>query len=582
MPRAAKIALAVAGSLLGLFLIAFGASFVFNSADVPRGVTVAGVDIGGQDEAAARDDIRRALRDTLAGPVRLAVQGSDEVLELDPVTAGLSVDLDATLAEVKDAGPLSRVKGLFGASRQVEPQASVDDDALRAALRRLAAEFNRPLQPGTITFTGTTPTAVLPASGRTLDIDGAIEAITENWLEGQPVQVPGEVIEPEATPAQVRRVLAEVARPAVAGDLMLTTKAGPLVLTPADVASVLEFVPTEDGPLTPSVNGSVLLKRLGDRTEVVERAPADASFEIEDGEPVLVPARAGRSIRPTVLSAAVRAAIAQPDLTASLALDRELPEISNAKARSLGIEEEIGSFTTYFSCCPPRVTNIKRIAELTDGLLVLPGGSFDLNAEVGRRTRANGFVGAPQILNGEFVDAVGGGISQFATTMYNASFFAGMADVTHTPHSYYISRYPEGREATVSFPKPDLVWQNDSPNGVLITTRATDTSINVTLWGTERYDEVLSLSSGRSRITEPEVQRLPAGPACEASGGRNGFDITITRVLKIDGEEVKRDSDKHRYDPEPITVCVREPEPTPAPKPTRPPAPEPTRAPPAT
>ena len=81
-------------------------------------------------------------------------------------------------------------------------------------------------------------------------------------------------------------------------------------------------------------------------------------------------------------------------------------------------------------------------------------------------------------------------MSQFATTMYNATFFAGMEDVEHKPHSYYITRYPEGREATVSTPAPDLKWRNDSPHGVLVTTSYTGTSITVTLWGTKRYDEV--------------------------------------------------------------------------------------------
>jgi vancomycin resistance protein YoaR len=98
--------------------------------------------------------------------------------------------------------------------------------------------------------------------------------------------------------------------------------------------------------------------------------------------------------------------------------------------------------------------NIHRIADIVDGHVVLPGEQFDLNELTGPRDRARGFVDAPQILDGEFVDRIGGGISQFVTTMFNAVFFSGLKDVEHSPHSYYISRYPPGREATISYPSP--------------------------------------------------------------------------------------------------------------------------------
>jgi hypothetical protein len=70
---------------------------------------------------------------------------------------------------------------------------------------------------------------------------------------------------------------------------------------------------------------------------------------------------------------------------------------------------------------------------------------------MGERTAARGFVLAPMIQAGKLVDAVGGGVSQVATTFYNAAFFAGLELIEHTPHEFYISRYPMGREATVSW-----------------------------------------------------------------------------------------------------------------------------------
>ena len=106
--------------------------------------------------------------------------------------------------------------------------------------------------------------------------------------------------------------------------------------------------------------------------------------------------------------------------------------------------------------------NIRKTAEIVNGAMVAPGDTFSLNGYTGPRGAAQGFVESGIILNGRADKAVGGGISQFATTLYNAAYFAGMEDVAHTPHSYYISRYPAGREATVYEGAIDLKFKNTS------------------------------------------------------------------------------------------------------------------------
>jgi vancomycin resistance protein YoaR len=206
----------------------------------------------------------------------------------------------------------------------------------------------------------------------------------------------------------------------------------------------------------------------------------------------------------------------------------------------------------------PRVENIHRIADIVDGYVLRPGDQFDLNGYVGPRDKARGFQEAPQILEGQFVDRVGGGVSQFATTIFNAVFFSGLKDVTHTPHSYYISRYPPGREATVSFPLPDLIFENDSPHGVLIKTSYTSTSITVTFWGTKRFDEVKSITGARTRIRDFGTEYVDRDD-CTATDGAEGFDIVVTRVFVDGGREVRREDFKTRYKPEPRFICGKAP-----------------------
>lgn len=165
---------------------------------------------------------------------------------------------------------------------------------------------------------------------------------------------------------------------------------------------------------------------------------------------------------------------------------REDPGVRGIEwAKSLGIVEVIGEFTTNYQPNQTRNINIQRIAELTQGAVIEPGGEFSINDYVGRRTRENGFVDAGVISNGVFTTSVGGGISQYATTLFNAAFFAGLDFGDYQSHSIYISRYPYGREATVNFPNVDLEILNTTPYGVLLWPTTDETSITVTLYGTK-------------------------------------------------------------------------------------------------
>ena len=152
-------------------------------------------------------------------------------------------------------------------------------------------------------------------------------------------------------------------------------------------------------------------------------------------------------------------------------------------AEGLGIKHQVSSFTTEYPSGQQRVKNIHRGADLLNNTVVEPGQVFSLNQTIGPRTEARGFVTAPVFAEGEFFDDFGGGVSQLATTTYNAAFFAGYQDVTHQPHTIYISRYPPGREATVNYGAIDLQFRDDSPHGILIRTYYSDTSVTVALYG---------------------------------------------------------------------------------------------------
>ena len=242
--------------------------------------------------------------------------------------------------------------------------------------------------------------------------------------------------------------------------------------------------------------------------------------------------------------------------------DRELEAVyvtepatfTMAQLDGLGPVEVIGEFQTG-GFASDSGKNIRRAAEQIDGIVVRPGETFSLNEATNPRNAAAGYVEAGIIRNGRPARGVGGGVSQLATTLFNAAYFAGMEDVEHHEHSYYISRYPAGREATVFGDVLDVKFRNDGPTSVQIQTEWTPSAVTVRLVGIKRY-EVTSSQSSRSRPTSPQTITIPEGEACSASGGASGFTITDTRTLRdIASGETREESHTVTYDPIPRVIC---------------------------
>ena len=249
----------------------------------------------------------------------------------------------------------------------------------------------------------------------------------------------------------------------------------------------------------------------------------------------------------------------------------EVPEVEVIK--KVGDLHLVSQYTTYHNCCAPRVINIQLFADTVDGAVVPPGRTFSLNRHVGQRTVEKGFVAAGSLFNGNMATSVGGGVSQFATTFYNAVFWGGYEDVFHWPHSSYFHRYPEGIEATINWPDLDVVFRNDSSVDVLIRTEYTDTSITVRFFGDNdgrtvvgewqngagrlevlfeggpQARVVTAQISERTNITEPpDTWYIPnpwlrVGGRSRAQSALEGWETRITRTINQAGRE-----DTHEWD----------------------------------
>ncbi|MEU5862294.1 VanW family protein [Nonomuraea sp. NPDC047529] len=541
--------------VLVLAALAYVVPAVMMSGAVLRGTRVGGVDIGGLTVTQAADKLRTELGARLSRPV--TVQAGAKKDTIQPDEAGLELDVVGTIGQAPSGfpGPVEVWRGLTGTT-DVPPKLTIDTSQLTRTVEGLAEGVDKQPREGKVVFSGLVPKARMPEDGVLLDRDDAVRRIGEAFLRGGgAVVLTMRPARPATSAESVESALAE-ARKAVSAPVTLTLAGKQAQLTPAMIAAHLSYAPGDDGALVPEFDAEAALAPVENSLVDATQQPRDATYQIVGDKPVLVPARKGRGVNAKLLARDIEKLFGSDGpRTVEVKLGVVTPEVTTGQIRGLGIKENVGTFSTTFDCCPPRVTNIRRMAQELDGRLVKPGETFSLNEATGERTVEDGYVQAGQIVGGRMVDIVGGGVSQFATTMYNAAFLGGFDLVEREPMDYYAPSYPAGRDVALLYPDRDLKWRNDSEYGVLIKTTTTPTTVTVSLWSTKRYDKIEAVESER-RDFKPFGRATSGEAGCVAAMGQQGFTIDVTRVFYKDGEVVKKDKKLvTKYRPQTALTC---------------------------
>jgi vancomycin resistance protein YoaR len=541
---------------LGVLVLVAGAGTAATYAyrgDVPLGVTVLGADLGGlgRAEAAAALRAHLAADARLSAPVTIKVDDRDATVE--PAGVGLVVDVDATVTEATKGSPSP-----FG-ERAVAPVVAVDADLLDAALRKSLGKVGEPMTKPAVVFDGVEPRAVHPKPGRDLTPATSADAVRAGWPAATTITVPLVEVNAVTTAAEVDQLVTDLAQPAVSGPVTITSDRGDLTVPPAAIAKSLVLTADKTGRIEPRVDVKKLRAAVKKPIAKLETAAKDAKFSLKGGKPSIVAGAEGTAVdlnamAPSLLD--VLRSTSERSLAATVT--KAEPEQSADDLGKLGVKEKVSTFTTKFTggLGSSRSQNIVQAAKQVEGTLVLPGETFSLNKHTGERSYKQGYRDAPVILGGKLVPGVGGGVSQFTTTLFNATYYAGLKDVEHKPHSYYFDRYPAVIESTIFYPDLDFKFKNDSPHGVLLDTSWTSNSITVSVWSTKVWDKVTTEWSKRRNITSPRTITLPDGPSCIATGGLPGFTQDAFRLFHQDGKVAKREKFTWKYDAEPNYICA--------------------------
>ncbi|MBN2247318.1 MAG: VanW family protein [Coriobacteriia bacterium] len=569
-PRGVRIGFVITAVLLVIIGGVAVADLAITRGRVHAGVQVGPVDVGGLTRTDAAGAIAATVAERSATPVSLAVEG--ERWDVSAESVGLSVDATG-LAELAygvgrggfGEAVIERARAVLGGVT-IPLELDCDEEAVRQLVERINAAVAEPPQDAAIVVDGASVTRVPPADGRGVDVDDAQRAVVDAFMSDERI---AEVQLVELAPAidEARSEAAyEAARRMVSAALELYYEDRTWRIESSTIGGWIDFRSMEgtDGPVLEAyIASDEVSATILPLVAEVGRPAKNASFSTSAGTVTIVPAEDGLVADAVDLTAKLEVLLTgDAERRAELTMRRVEADLTTEEAGQLGIVERISTFTTEYSASnKPRVNNIHTLADALDNTLVAPGETFSFNGTVGERTAAKGYEEAPAIVNGKLVPQLGGGICQVNTTLFNAVFFSGLPVVERRNHSQYISHYPKGRDATVSWGGPDFKFQNDTPDWILIATGYTNSSVTISIYGTDPGYEVSYDTGPWTNLVDPPIREvqdptLPVGTRVIDERGVSGRTIVVTRVVTKGGAEVRRDSFKSVYRPTEEVVRV--------------------------
>jgi hypothetical protein len=526
--------------------------------------SVDGIPVGRMDRAALARTLAPIAAERVPPRVVLLTPGSR--LVLGPERSGVHIDLEATIASALQHGRTGGPGDVIASVRALRvPQdipfaVALDADAVAAWVADIAQGFDRVASVGDLSIDPLTrEVRVIGPEGAqrilrqetTAALIAALRSSTDATIdlafEAEPPPAPRSAI--EGLGANVRTVLSS---PPV-----LVHDGRRLVIDPTLLARAIEVVEgRRDGERVPVVRIQVTAlppSLVAQARSTFERPAIDARFVVPQEPPSALDALGDATFEPLPVEVALDRGQSEVHVVPAR-LARQLERMVNAGSTLATAElfdqpatfdgetarrgrptHLVGTFTTYFSAGATRNLNIGRLAGTLDGTIVAPGDELSVNAISGPRRCEDGYEPAGTIVRGELVDTCGGGVSQFGTTIYNAAFFAGLPIPQWQAHSFFISRYPTGREATLSYPELDVRFVNDSDGFLIVRTSTTATSVTVSLYGIPRYAAVSAVHSPpRNPTTYSTIERgtttLAPGARRVVQSGGGGFTVDVRRV----------------------------------------------------
>ncbi|AKU17659.1 VanW family protein [Luteipulveratus mongoliensis] len=531
------------GGLALLLILGYVGTALWEGDRISSGTTVGGVDVGGlgKDEAAARLTTEAAKVSKL--PVTVSLD-KDRV-EIQPASAGLGLDVEKSLAGLTDRGfGPGDVFGYFTGGGDKPAVTKANPATLAEAIDKATRTVitGNPVD-GKVSFENGKVEVVRSKPGQGVDSDALAAQIGKEWPAKRAFSTQVSEREGRLKNAEIDRFVKEFGDKAMSGDLTVTDGKVSTKLTPGQLSAVLS-VKSSGGKLTPSLDSEKLADKIMSLKPELATPARNAKVQLVSGQPKVTPSVDGTEIDRAKLGPAVIAALTTDERTATIATKPVKAKVTTEQVQALDAKNVVSEFRSRFPTGPSnaaRTKNIRVALSILNGQVVGAGEQFSLvKALGGEMTAAQGYVEAPTIQDGHERAAMGGGVSQVSTTVYNTAFFAGVQLDEHKPHSFWIPRYPMGREATLWIPDLDNKWTNTTGAPILIEAGVQGNEVVMRFYGKKTFTVETTTGPQRS-FTQPKTI-YDNHPGCIRVPPQRGFTVDVKRVVKQGGTVVKNET----------------------------------------
>lgn len=538
--KALRAVFAITGTVIALALIAVIAYFVYEykyTDKVYAGVSVAGQAVGGENFQTVNqiladykaDLIENGLRfnyngETITIPVQTTIVTEDDetdsteedaeenaaedieettdeaeadTVELVEINVAATVQAAFAVGRSEDAVKNAQEKlTAFSAGEEIPLVYTINRASLLEQLKAEFAEEVTPYEDAKLAVDGDHVTVTPSTDGNDFDWDTILNTVETNIAQLKAVDLDLTLTAQAApvTTADAEAKVAEAEAVLAAAPLSLTHEDDTYTIERDEVGTWLEVANVDRTP-TLQFNDDAMRASLAVVAGEIDVPVQEGKFSLDivDGTVKLTQFSDGQDGLGVNVEKAMEdlrdVVLKNHESTIELSVETTQPRATPNTLEDLGIKELLGTGTTNFAGSPSnRILNIKKGADLLNGLLIAPGETFSLLDVLKPIDIEHGWYSELVIKGDKLEKEAGGGLCQVGSTAFRAAMLSGLPIVERRNHSWAISYYAykglAGVDATIYDPSPDFKFKNDTDHYILWRSRIEGSNIYFELWGT--------------------------------------------------------------------------------------------------
>ncbi len=372
---------------------------------VHSGISVAGIDLGGQTKTEATATLQGMVDKAQNSPLTLTYAGQDWTLM--PSDVGTKMDVEGA---VKAAMGVSRDGNFFSdigtrwklyfSKRDLTITGGVDDTKVQGFVASVAKDIDVAPVNAALSIENGQIKVIESVEGKMVDQTALADTLRSLLvtLHSTTVEIPVVVKEPDVK-AEDNAEAQKQAETMISGPVTLVHGTSQWTITAGQIASYMGFTSKDVSgvsTLVPEMDVTKLQPLLTQVAPAVASEPVDATFESDGTKAWVVDGKDGEQLDSEATAQAItEATLKSGDRTVEVVTKKQEPDLTTQEAKDMGISDLLSSYTTKYTGSGNRQVNVKITTQYATGVMLAPGEEYNFDQQIGPRTAARGYKLAP-------------------------------------------------------------------------------------------------------------------------------------------------------------------------------------------